>query len=363
MKFAFGFDHPTRPIAAALGGGGDSVAPMLSSPVDAASGTTTASLSVDTDEDNGTLYWVVTTSDSPPSAAQVKAGQNHLGASAAASGSQAVSATGTQVISGGATGLTAGTPYVAHFMHEDAAANQSSVVSGDGLNSLTFGLVAYWNLDEASGQRNDSHTGALHLTDNNTVGASATGGPDSGQCADFVVANSEYFSRADNAGFAIGDRDWTIAGFFYVNSLTTTRGLAGHGGQEDGWDLLALSTGNVTFRSRNAADTGSNTAVVKASAYSAATWAFVLAQFTALSDTASLNVNNSGSPATQTWTNGTHVENPAFGLGARNGSGSTPHDGREAYWGIWTRILTAAEKTFLYNAGAGRNYAAISTFP
>jgi hypothetical protein len=42
----------------------------------------------------------------------------------------------------------------------------------DGSNLLTS-LVAYWNLDEASGQRNDSHINLLHLTDNNTVTSAA----------------------------------------------------------------------------------------------------------------------------------------------------------------------------------------------
>jgi hypothetical protein len=113
----------------------DSTAPVLSSPVDTAASDTTATLSVDTDEGNGTLYWVVSTSASAPSKAQVKAGQMHTGAAAADSGNQAVSGTGTQSISGGATGLTAETAYTAHFMHEDSSTNQSDVSSGDGFTT------------------------------------------------------------------------------------------------------------------------------------------------------------------------------------------------------------------------------------
>ncbi|MGE0278358.1 MAG: hypothetical protein AB7R40_23425 [Nitrospiraceae bacterium] len=113
----------------------DSTAPTLSNPVDSSSGSTTGSGSVDTDEGNGTLYWVVTTSATPPSAAQVKAGQDHTGSAAVDSGSQAVSGTGTQNISGGFTGLTPSTAYYAHYMHEDAATNQSSVSSGNGFTT------------------------------------------------------------------------------------------------------------------------------------------------------------------------------------------------------------------------------------
>jgi hypothetical protein len=107
----------------------DATAPTLSSATGTKTGQTTASLSVSTNEGNGTLYWVVDTSATPPSAAQVKLGQDNGGAAADDSGSQAVSTTGVQAISGGATGLTAGTGYYAYYMHEDANGNQSSVAS------------------------------------------------------------------------------------------------------------------------------------------------------------------------------------------------------------------------------------------
>ena len=106
----------------------DVTAPTLSSPTDAANGTTGGTLSVSTNEGNGTLYWYVSTSATPPSAADLKAGTG-----AVAAGSQAVSATGVQNAS--ATGLTASTAYYAHFLHRDAANNDSSIVSGDGFTT------------------------------------------------------------------------------------------------------------------------------------------------------------------------------------------------------------------------------------
>lgn len=102
----------------------DTTAPTLSSPTGAANGNTAMTGSVSTNEGNGTLYWVVTTSSTSPSAAQVQAGNDHNGAAAPASGSQAVSATGTQNISD--NGLTAGTTYYVHYSHKDAANNSST---------------------------------------------------------------------------------------------------------------------------------------------------------------------------------------------------------------------------------------------
>lgn len=110
-------------------GGGDVTAPVLTSPTATSTATTTATGGVTTDEGNGTLYFVVTTSATPPSAAQVKAGQNNTGSAAVDSGSQAVSGTGVQSISGGFTGLSAATNYYVYYMHEDASANQSTVAS------------------------------------------------------------------------------------------------------------------------------------------------------------------------------------------------------------------------------------------
>lgn len=124
--------HFGSQVAVYGGGSTDVTAPTLSSPTDAASGTTTAALGVATNEGNGTLYWVVSTSATPPSAAQVKGGNDHTGSAAVDSGAQAVSGTGIQSISGGVTGLSAATAYYAHFMHEDAATNQSAVSSADG---------------------------------------------------------------------------------------------------------------------------------------------------------------------------------------------------------------------------------------
>lgn len=105
---------------------GDTTAPTLSSPT-GTGGTLAGSGTVSSANDaNGTLYAVVTASATAPTAAQVKLGQDHTGAAALRVVSQAVSATGVQTIASGS--ITAGTRYF-HYMHEDAAANQSAVVS------------------------------------------------------------------------------------------------------------------------------------------------------------------------------------------------------------------------------------------
>lgn len=119
--------------------GGDVTPPTLTSST-GTGGVGVCSGSVSTDEGNGTLYAVATASATAPSAAQVKAGQDHTGAAALRVVSQAVSATGVQTIVSG--GVTAGTRYM-HYMHEDAATNQSSVSSSASFTVTAGGGITF----------------------------------------------------------------------------------------------------------------------------------------------------------------------------------------------------------------------------
>jgi hypothetical protein len=117
------------------GGGGGIRAPLgnasgpptLSSATITAFTDATADISVTTNKSGGTLYWVIDTSATPPSKAQVKAGQGSGGGAAASSGSQAVAAVGAQTKTG-ATGLSENTTYYAYFMHETTV-GQSNVAA------------------------------------------------------------------------------------------------------------------------------------------------------------------------------------------------------------------------------------------
>ena len=93
----------------------DTTPPTLTSATGTATGDTTASGTVTTDEANGTLYYVAST-NATEVAATVKASQ-----------SKAVTATGAQSVA--FTGLTAGTTYRIHYLHRDAAGNDSTVLS------------------------------------------------------------------------------------------------------------------------------------------------------------------------------------------------------------------------------------------
>ena len=108
----------------------DIAAPQLSQQKAAPISATQANVSVTTDQPDGTLYFVVTTSAAKPSAANVKAGKDFNGVAATWAGNLPISSTGNKVMT--ATGLSVAVSYFAHFMHERLPAEQSTVESSQG---------------------------------------------------------------------------------------------------------------------------------------------------------------------------------------------------------------------------------------
>lgn len=96
---------------------GDTTAPVLTAASATATGPTTATGTVTTNEAGGTLYWLANAS-ATATATQVKAGS-----------SKAVTATGAQSVS--LTGLPAASTLYLHFLHADGAAtpNESAVAN------------------------------------------------------------------------------------------------------------------------------------------------------------------------------------------------------------------------------------------
>lgn len=107
---------------------GDPTAPVLTSPTGSATSSTTATIGATTDEANGTMYAVVDTVTTTPSAAEIEAGQDGDGGAATWSGSQAITTTGAKTFS--VTGLAPNTSYSYFIGHKDAAGNFSNIVGG-----------------------------------------------------------------------------------------------------------------------------------------------------------------------------------------------------------------------------------------
>ncbi len=209
--------------------------------------------------------------------------------------------------------------------------------------ALKDNLLAYWKMEEASGTRVDAH-GAFDLTDNNTVG-STTG--KIGNCADFVAANSETLSIA--GGVIGGGDDFTIT-FWVKFTNTGFHGLCDIAG--DALFVGARAT-RIDLRMFNG---GGYTDTFKTYTQATGTWYFVTVTFNSATGDATIDIDNSGSPATFDLGNtlytggglGFLIGNDVAGYGCLNGQMDE--------FAIHERVLSGAELSEIYNGGAGLSY-------
>ena len=221
---------------------------------------------------------------------------------------------------------------------------------------LKTDLVAWWDLEEESGVRYDAH-GSNDLTDNNTVLYAA--GVIS-NAADFTAANTEYLSIADNSDLSSGDVDMTLACWVNADSLASNPSIfgkwvgpakkeyylryttdAGLNRYDWYWSTDCLATANVAANTLGLPSTG--------------TWYYLIAWHDSVSDTISIMVNDGAADSTAAA--GGCDQDHSFQMAALDGLANW--DGQIDICAVWKRTLTAAEKTWLYNSGNGRQYSDI----
>ncbi len=211
--------------------------------------------------------------------------------------------------------------------------------------------ISCWDLEEASGTRADAFGGNT-LTDVNTV-TQATGIV--GFAADFELNNTEYLSHTDNASLSTGDIDFSLAGWFKLESIGAQQELASKYGADGSreYELFVSSTNKPTFLIRD----GSNAVgtATWGSAVSASTWYFVLAWHDAAANVVGITIDN-GTAVTNSTTGAPPDTNGAFFLGTRN-AGTFPLDGVLDQWTFYKTVLTTSNGTYLYNSAAGRSCA------
>jgi hypothetical protein len=219
-------------------------------------------------------------------------------------------------------------------------------------------LIAYYSLDEASGNILDAH-GSNDLTDTNTVGASATA--KQGTSRDFESSNDEFGVIADNADMSLGaDTPFTWAGWarneqdFQASTDILAKGTAGNGMAY----CVYLSGG---FRFTLMVGNGSSNQTVSDNTVfptPANTWFFVVAKHDPVANLLKIKIND-GTEVTAAWSGGTQNEGGSFRLGGSLGENGVAWDGLLDEWGFWKKATSDAEDTWLYNSGSGRSYADI----
>lgn len=231
--------------------------------------------------------------------------------------------------------------------------------------SLSTSLVSYWELEEASGTRVDSH-GSNDLTDNNTV---TQGTGIQGNCASFNTANTEHLTILDAsqtgldvaADGALSFSWWNYwnslpTNFYVINKLTSsTPGYRIQGVGNGGANYILVGWWN-TSGGLNRVKTANSTITTGAWEHWVVTIDFsqgasgikIYKNGSILSDT---DVNNGGG---DTSTAGTD----RFTIGCANAD-TTPVGGVDGLIdevGVWNKILSSGEVSDLYNSGSGIPY-------
>ena len=238
--------------------------------------------------------------------------------------------------------------------------------------SLSTGLISYWELEEASGTRVDSH-GPNDLTDNNTV-TTVTGVQ--GEAANFTRANAETLSISDASQTDLDiNSDFSFVAWFNPTTRAHDNGIISKYSSSANKRALALyikGAGQLGSNPSNALQldisrdgTGSNRSLFESSAEyitsgDIGNWLFVTATFDLSARTAVLYKN--GSVVSHVTLNtGTLTSIQNNNLPFRLGDGNQVSDSDKASAaldevGVWSRILTPTEVTALYNSGSGIPY-------
>lgn len=220
--------------------------------------------------------------------------------------------------------------------------------------SLHNNLVAYWKMNESSGNRNDSIGGST-LT---SINAPLSTAGKKGNAARFFSASSRYFISTDNAALSTGDISFTLAGWMYLASRTASQAVLAKyqtATVREYWLGFDATLNRIVWNIYNAAGTRvGNVTANNFGGPNSATWYFVIVEHNAANDTLSISINN-GTPNSAAMT-GVPADTAAdFRIGYDN-SGANYMDGNVDEWGMWKRLLTAQEKADLYNGSSANTY-------
>lgn len=225
-------------------------------------------------------------------------------------------------------------------------------------------LVSYWELEEGSGTRVDSH-GTNDLTDNNTVLSAAA---IQGDGADFELSNSEYLSITDASQIGLDiTGDMSVAQFIKFESTGGQQILTGKwSGYLNNRSILFYFEANTL---RLLVSNNGSTATLKTVAWTPTVGTFYQVGFSydASAGSVAFYVNGAQQGTTQTGLpTAIYNSSAQFTIGTIRDATDTPTsflDGVVDETGVWTKPLTTTDFSNHYNAGAGIPYDAGGATP
>jgi hypothetical protein len=251
------------------------------------------------------------------------------------------------------------------------------IISQSAADSLLTDLVAWWSLDEESGTRYDAHTSGINLTDVNTTGYISG---KQGNAADFVHSNSERLEVTDGNTLAISNSDFTIVGWVKIDTTNNDPDVNWyifHASEGDGVSPFEVAEFVVRYENHATSlqiagsfyDDVNAAWITPVSADTAIhdTWVWCLFEWDSASLEARCSMNN-GTPGTASASAGAamtvtldSVAINSISYGSSATRDNNTNDMAVDELAVWSRLLTADEKSRLYASGAGLSYADIST--
>jgi hypothetical protein len=234
---------------------------------------------------------------------------------------------------------------------------RAAAVAAGGSDPLYTNLVAFYKMDEASGDRADS-VGSYTLTDNNTV--TSLTGLVYANAGDFEAANNESLH---NATLSLGDTDWAIGLWLNFESLNTHRELVARWNTTGNQRSFELRYNSGTSRLRwSVSNDGTNVPVTLDNAAlgapSTGTWYFTIVYHDATNNLAGI-VTNAGTANTTAHATGVFGGTSNFRVGQNDvNTAGVGMDGLIGPVMVWNNYIPDSDdRTWLYNAGAGRTLA------
>lgn len=209
--------------------------------------------------------------------------------------------------------------------------------------SLLTNLVGYWRLGEATGATRLDGVATSHLLDDGSVDVVLQSG-----AAKFIGTTNENLHCASNSAIQMGNFDFTVAIWCFPtvggNYVAVDKGGAFLPAVNE--YMIQLHTTGTFARISN----GTTGITATTTAYTGGAWNWMLLEYDATNDVLNVSKNNAA-PGTQGGSTGGWAAGSAdLRVGKRGPSGDT-YIGLLRDLGIWKRLLTADEKTELYNAG------------
>jgi len=211
--------------------------------------------------------------------------------------------------------------------------------------AITDNLQAWWDYEEASGTRYDETSNNNDLDQVGSGYNQVTGKLGCG-AEGTISSRGLAINWGDQTNLALtGDQTW--AGWVRFDAGSSGYWFARFGQNAIFFDNAQQEIVWSTWGTSSVRDDFSTNFYI-----TDATWTFIVATYTQSTKTKVIYKNDSVSDSHVA----IHTNAIKSVAGAMNVPYTSPGNQAVDAVGIWTRVLTAAERTFLYNGGTGRSY-------